>query len=246
MRLYFRHAKELCGLPSDFEIKTEEDYHFAVRCWRDKVVEARRRNDDAHAALLSQCKEVFKKRHTRLVSFRCPDCENAKSRHAMRCHICSHRNRWHKNELNPHSIIMKEHEIEEGLVVIPPRTHSTGVLTAVCRKMAHSGQVGDSFITDKQPTSIKNVARMMGLDVVIRMANPEEKDKKKRRYRVWRADGLDMDGVNEIIRRRMAGEAIEPAKPCVPPPAGTLPDRHAKKGTGRGSTSADWGKNKGS
>jgi hypothetical protein len=244
VRLYFRHAKELCGLPNDFEIKSEDDYHFAVRCWKEKVVDARRTNNDELAALLSQCKEVFKKRHTRLISIHCPDCENTKSRYAMRCHICARRERFYKNQLHTHSIIMKEHEIEEGLVVIPPRTHSTGVLTAVCRKLAYSGQVGDSFVTEKQPTSIKNICRMLGMEVIVRMANPEEHDKKKRRYRVWRSDGLEMEEVNERIRKRLAGEPVEPSKPCVAPAPGTVPDRHKKKGEGRGSSSSEWAKGK--
>lgn len=230
MRWTFPKARRTCGLDETFEIRSEEDYHFAIRVWRDLTVQARRANDDNRAAELSAAKEVFKKRYNRLFSIHCPRCGEVKSHGAVHCQLCSHTVRYHNNEIWVRSVNMKEHEIEEAPVLIPPRMWSTGVLTGICRKMATTGQVGDSFITNKQPTSVKNVCRMMGMEVTIRIANIEEKDPKKRRWRVWRTDGKDMEEVNELIRKRLAGEPVPPSQPCKPPPPGTLPDRHKPKG----------------
>jgi hypothetical protein len=239
VRFYFRHAKELCGLDHDFEIRSEEDYNFALRVWKEKTVAARQANNDELAAMLSQAKQVFKRRYTRLVSIHCPTCGNSKSQYAYQCHMCARINRYYHNQVPQSSIVMKEHEIEEAVVLIPPRLHATGVLTGVLRKLATTGKIGDSFVTDKQPTSVKNIARSLGMEVTVRIANLEEHDKKKRRWRVWRTDGLEMEAVNEIIRKRLAGEPVLESKPCVPPPPGTIPDRHKKKGAG--SSSSEWG-----
>lgn len=231
MRLTFPKAKRLCGLDETFEIRSEEDYNFALRVWKDQTVVARQANDDDLAAELSQCKQLFKRRYSNRIARKCPRCGDSKSAYADHCQTCSITYRYYDHRLHTHSVTMKEHEIEEGLVIIGPRCHQTGVLTSIIRKVATTGQVGDSFVTDKPSTSIKNVARMQGMEVIVRIANPEEKDLKKRRYRVWRSDGLEMEQVNEVIRKRMAKEEVPPAKPCVPPLPGTLPERHRKKAT---------------
>lgn len=236
MRFTFPRAKDLCGLPDDFEIKNNEAYEFAMKCWKEKTVSARNANNMELAAELSQAKQLFKRRHTNRVLRICPDCGESKSLHAQRCAICSRRERFYHNEIPSSSVIMKEHEIEEGLVIIGPRCHQTGVLTAIIRKLATTGKVGDSFITDKQSTSIKNVARMAGMEVIVRIANPEEHDKKKRRYRVWRSDGMDMDELNEIIRKRLAGEAVPESKPCTPMTPEQLAKRHPKKRSNDGQS----------
>ena len=226
-RLTFSAAKRLCGLDADFEIKTGEDYHFILRVWKEQTVAARRKNDDSRAAELSQCKEVFKRRYHNRINRVCPVCGKGKSAFAAHCQPCSLNLRFYSHTLD--TVVMKEHEIEETLVVVGPRCHQTGVLTAVIRKLATTGQVGDSFITDKQSTSVKNVARAAGMECIIRIANPDEKDKKKRRYRVWRSDGLNMEGVNERIKARLAGQTVPPSPPCVAPPPDQLPNRHPKK-----------------
>jgi predicted RNA-binding Zn-ribbon protein involved in translation (DUF1610 family) len=228
MKIRFAAAKRLCGLAEDFEINSKETLDYALRFWRERTVAARRKNDDHTAAVLSECKEVFKKRYNRIVSRHCPTCGEAKSAHSMQCRMCSYADRYLRHNLPSHSAIMKTHEIEEGLVVVPAITHRTGELSSICRKIATTGQIGDSFVTPKSSTSVNGVARTLGMKVLIRCANPEEKDKKKRLYRVWRSDGFDMDQVNEIIRKRLAKEPVEPAKPCVPPPPGTLPPKHPK------------------
>ena len=226
-RLNFPKAKKLCGLDPNFEIQREEDYHFAMRVWRELTVDARRKNDDSRAAELSECKELFKRRHNSRVKRFCPKCGSAKGAFAQHCQLCSLNFRFYSSTLD--SIKMKEHEIEEALVLVGPRCHQTGILTGICRKMATTGQVGDSFVTDKQPTSVKNICRMVGMEVTVRIANPEEKDLKKRRWRVWRTDGFEMEAVNERIKTRTAGGAYPPSPPCTPPPPGTVPDRHPKK-----------------
>lgn len=227
MRLSFPVAKRLCGLADTFEIKSEDDFHFAVRVWKEQTVDARRKNDDIRAAELSQCKELFKRRYTNRVSRICPQCGDGKHSTAKHCQPCSLNFRFYRHTLD--TIVMKEHEIEEVLVPVGPRCHQTGVLTSIIRKLATTGQVGDSFITNKQPTTVKNVARMSGMEITVRIANTDEKDLKKRRWRVWRTDGLDMDAVNERIKARLAGETVPPSPPCTPPPPGTLPDKHPKK-----------------
>lgn len=229
-RLRFPTAKKLCGLDKQFEIKTRSDYDFALRFWRERTVAARRANDDGTAAVLSECKQIFKHRYERLVSNKCPDCGEVKSLYSMRCNMCARIYRFYRHNIPNQSAIMKTHEIEEGLVIVPPITHCVGELTAICRKLALTGQIGDSFVTPKVPSSINNICRGLGMDVIVRIANTDEKDKKKRIYRVWRADGLDMNGVNEVLRKRLAKEPVPPAKPCVPPPADALPQKHPKKG----------------
>ena len=230
MKLRFPTAKRLCGLDEQFEIKTKSDFEYALRFWRERTVAARRANDDTTAATLSQCKEIFKRLYNRIASYRCPDCDQGKSLYAVRCNMCARIYRYYRHSIPSQSSLMKIHEIEEGLVIVPPITHRTGELSAICRKLATTGQIGDSFTTPKSSTSTNAVCRALGMTVIIRMVNHEEKDKKKRIYRVWRSDGLSMDEVNEILRKRLAKEPVPPAKPCVPPPASSLPNKHPKTG----------------
>lgn len=233
MRLTFNKAKQRLGLPPDFEVADQACMDAALKLWKDKTIVARRANEDNLAAELSEAKMVLCKRYERRKSRFCPDCGQAKSFHSQRCSLCARSARFPADEkVNPVSvkvIPMKEHEIEESLVIIGPRCHQTGVLTSIIRKLATTGNVGDSFVTDKQSTSIKNVARMAGMEVIVRIANPEEKDLKKRRYRVWRSDGKTLEEVNALIQKRRAGETVPPSPPCVAPPPDQLPNRHPKK-----------------
>lgn len=223
MTLY--RAKALCGLPDDFSIRTSSDYDAAISAWKGVTVAARRAGDDHHAATLSQCKEVFKKVHNAKQSKTCPDCGLAKSSHSERCQVCSHRYRTYGHAL--YTLIMKEYEVESGTTLIPPRTTWSGVLTQTLRKLV-AGQVGDHFVTRKHSCVVKAASRNLGLEVICRCMNPEERDKTKRMYGVWRSDGLDMDEVNEIIQKRLKGEEVPPPKPCVPDPD-VLAKKHPKK-----------------
>lgn len=216
MRWTFRMAKQLVGLPEDFEIKSEETLEFALSCWKEETVKARNAGLDDIAADLSQAKEVFKKRYTWRVNRRCPDCERPKSAHAMRCQVCSRSNRFFKDKIMTQTPI-KEHELEVTPVVIPPRTLPSGELTKIMRKLANEGKTGDSFVTGKHSTVVKAVGRILGLDVICRLVNADERDPKKRKYRVWRADGLEMEAVNKIIVDRLAGKPVPPTPPCHPP-----------------------------
>jgi hypothetical protein len=198
----FKQAKELLGLADDFEIRGEEDYQFALRVWKDKTVLARQLDDQAAAAVLSQAKEILKRRHTSRISRVCPNCGEPKSQNCRFCRTCYHDERWHKHSLHTHSVTMKENEVEDGLSVIPPKAHANGAIANVCRKLL-AGQIGDSFVTDRPPSTINNVCRNLSLQIIVRTINPAEKDKKKKRWRVWRSDGMEMEKVNEIIRSRM-------------------------------------------
>lgn len=224
----FRRAKLLCGLPDDFFLRNELDYTQAINFWRAKTVEARKNGNDNHAAVLSQCKQIFKERHAARQSKICPDCGGAKSANGVRCQSCSFRWRFYKNQLNENNS-MKEYEVVLGTTLIPPRTTYTGILTCTLRKLTE-GQVGDSFVTKKHSCVVKAAARNLGLEVICRCINPEERDKAKRMYGVWRSDGMTMEQVNEIIQKRLKGEAVPPPKPCVPDPK-LLAKKHPKKGT---------------
>ena|SRR5271157_888446 len=217
MKLTFPAVIRLLGLEEGFAVSTEQNYAFALRVWREKIVAARRTGDEELARLLSQCKEVIKRRYIGHVSRVCPQCGNSKSVHAHRCNICARILRFYSHMI-AQTVSVKEYEMELGTMLIPIRTQIGGICTATVRKMATEGQVGDSFLTSKATSTVKNVARKLGLEVIVRIANAQEPDRKKRKYRVWRSDGLDMDGVNAIIKKRMAGEKTPPPKVCVPLP----------------------------
>lgn len=227
MRLTFAQAKKLCGLPAEFELKRQEDFERAIAAWKEKTVAARNGDRDNEAADLSQCKELFKKRWSARQSRICPRCGDFKSAHAVHCGTCARAEKNHHNEMNETTVELKQHELELGTILVPPRATKSGPLTTVMQKLALEGQIGDSFVTCKPPTSVSAVARSLGLSVITRTANPEVKDKSKRLYRIWRCDGLDMEAVNQIIRKRLAGEPVPPPKPCVPLPPD--PNKHKKK-----------------
>jgi hypothetical protein len=231
MRLNFKKAKKLCGLDDKFEIRSTEQFEFAMTAWKALTVQARTEGNDALAADLSQCKEIFKRRHHNRVVRRCPVCGDFKNPYADHCNTCSRNKRYYRNVMNETSVLPKEHVIENGVVLIGPRCHTTGILTQTLRKMADDSPVGDSFITDKQPASVKNIARLIGLQIMIRIANPQEKDLKKRRWRVWRTDGLPMEDVNKIIKDRMGGKPAPAVKICVPDPEEAEHKSHKKKET---------------
>lgn len=212
----FAHAKELCGLPSDFEIRSQETYEVALAYWKEKTVAARREGNDALAAELSCAKELFRKRHATRVNRLCA-CGRGKSAHAVRCRICSTTARYYGNKVMESTETNVElNAIETALVPVPERSTRAGKMRLMCRQLATKGQVGDSFVTDKPPPTVNTVARNLGMKIIYRLANPQEKDRKKRLYRVWRSDGKSMEELNDIIRRRLAGEEMPPSESCIP------------------------------
>lgn len=214
-RFTFARAKELVGLPSDFELRSEETYAHALACWKERTIAARREGRDADAAELSRAKECFKARHHRRVSRICK-CGEAKNPHAEFCQVCSRTNRYYRNQVMEHTETHVElNAMEPTLVPVPERSTRAGKMRLMCQQLATTGQVGDSFVTDKPPASVSTVARTLGMKIIFRLVNPQEKDA-KRLYRVWRSDGKSMEELNDIIRRRLAGEAVPLSEPCVP------------------------------
>ena len=216
---------DLVGVEPNYDMRTPEDYDFLQRCVRDLMVMARRSGDDDQAAIFSQCKALLKRRFY-LRGLKC-ECGNAKSRHADHCHTCYMRIRFYKVSLNEPK--MKEHEIESVLTPVPDIIRKTGALSTVIRQLAQKGQVGDSFVTDKSSSSVGNLARHLGLEILTRVANPEEKDVKKRKYRVWRSDGMSMDQINQVIADRQAGKPAPLPKPCVPEARDRTSEKQKKK-----------------
>jgi hypothetical protein len=225
-RWNYRHAITYLGLEPSFKIRDEDDYRQVMLVWRDRTVVARKSNNDEEAAVLSLCKEVVKRWWNCRFSRKCPTCDDAKSIHAHECRRCSYLRRYHSRSMNETTV--KDYEFSKTTLVTP-RVHSSGELSRALRQMADEGQVGDSFVTPKAPTSIKLQAKMLGLEVICRMANPLERDPKKRKYRVWRSDGLSDEEVNEILKKRMAGQPVPPPKKCVPLPPGERPVKHKKR-----------------
>ncbi len=217
VRLTFRRAKQLVGLDENFEICTDERYEQATKLVVEKIVEARRTGNDSLAADLSAAKALFKKLNAARTDRHCPICGGMKSRKSLHCQTCANTVRYYPNSLMQ-PVEEKEFVIEH--VHLVTREHRpTAKLTITMAKLADEGQVGDSFIVCGKPvTTIKGVARMLGLEVMCRKLNPGEKDQKKIRVRVWRSDGLDEDAVNDIINKRIAGQTVPPPKKCVPPP----------------------------
>lgn len=212
----FNKAKQLCGLEQDFEIRSDEDFSFAQRVWKERMVVARNTNDNEACVALSQARVAIRKRYFRLGS-KCPLCGSVKSRGANHCQVCNVHVRNYANSLP--QPLMKEHEIEAALTLVPPRSLRTGILSQVCRKLATEGQPGDSFVTNKPSTSVKTVCRAMGMEVIVRLANPDEKDKKKQLHRVWRSDGMNEYDLNaHIQQRREHPDKVQKAPPCKAPP----------------------------
>jgi len=206
-------------MPVGFDITDDDHYRVIMAAWRTRAATARRMGDEEKERELSQVKQAVKRRRQRL-GFRCPDCGGYKSRFAQRCQRCNVRVQFYPNQMNATTPIA-EHEIESVLLSIPPRAHCGGVLTNTMRKLALEGVVGDSFVTSKQTTTVKLVAKLLGMQVLTRLITPGKKVPGKKakvgqQHRVWRSDGKTESELNDIIKRRQAGEKF-PVVPCVPP-----------------------------
>lgn len=211
-RLSLKRALLEIGLPGNFSVRSQEAYDEAMERWKKLVVAARRSNCDDRAAFLSQCKSVIKKRHESAKSRICPRCGEGKSQEAEHCNVC-YRILFYSDAIDYTEPTM--HEIESSLILVPDVARRRGALTEALLKLA-KGKIGDSFVSDKTASSITLAAKMQGGQVICRIANPEEKDPKKRKYRVWRSDGLSMEEVNTIIRKRMEGQPVPESKEWVP------------------------------
>ena len=212
-RLSFADAKRLCGISSLQRLDTDDDYAAVNAAWKSRMVAARNAGDEEEAKVLSQAHQVFKRRYISAVSRVCPDCGQSKSLFAMRCGRCSRIYRFYRHMIP--QPVLKDYELEQAAVPVPPRKHMPGKLAIAMLKLSNS-QVGDSFVCGNASATIKNAAAAVGLQVIVRIANVEETDKKKRKFRVWRSDGLESEAVNEVIEKRRKGEVVPPPEKCVP------------------------------
>lgn len=218
IRWTFKRALREVGLPGDYPLKTEEDFAKLMQVWKSLTVEARRGNNDDRAAVLSYCKTIFQKRWKARQSVICPACGKLKNIRSAHCQLCARTLRYYKNRLHSNDMDSDLHK-PEPLTPITQIERRSGQLSNALRVLAN-GNIGDSFVTNRPSSSIGNLAKLLGGIVVCRIANPGEKDHKKRRYHVWRTDGLPPEKVNEIIERRMKGETVAKPAPWVPlPPA---------------------------
>jgi hypothetical protein len=124
-----------------------------------------------------------------------------------------------------------EFEVEPVPVVVPHALKGKNSLLSDALDRLCAGQVGDSFVARRPPSSVALSAKMRGLKVICRCVTPDEKDYKKRAYRVWRSDGHDMDTLNRLIQRRLNGETVrtEPVVPMDPDALRAMKDRKHPK-----------------
>ena len=124
---------------------------------------------------------------------------------------------------------MKEINIDQLKPVPTPPDRCE--LARVCRKLATEGSVGDSFVSDKQTSRIREVAWRVGMKVIIRAEGYMDGPGQRKRYRVWRSDGLSESDLNAVIQSRAQNPDFKaPAKPCVPPSPGSKYPRRKKTG----------------
>lgn len=206
MKLTYNGALRMLGVLG-FELKNSTDYARLMDIWREATVQARQKQDDVLAADLSQCKEAIKKRWTSLLSKVCPRCSGEKKSESEYCGAC--RNILRKggtanNEADKSDLYQV---VGDVFITATANGQRSGVLVEALRRL----QVGDSFMTDKSPTSVANAAKTVGFKTICRKINCGETDKKKFRFRVWRTDGKKPSEVNQIIRLRLDAQHALPA-----------------------------------
>ena len=213
-RWTLKRALDELGIPHDCEVKTPQGYDIAMAAWKRLTIDARRSNNDDRAAMLSLCKTIIQKKRDRHTSKVCPTCGKAKSSVANQCQMCSHTSRYYAHSLEKGNLIM--HEIEKTPILIPEINKRQSEVSLALKQLVN-GQIGDSFVTNKPISTTSLMAKMLGGTIICRSANPEEKDSKKRKFRVWRSDGLSMSEVNAIIQRRIDGEILPRPAPWKVP-----------------------------
>lgn len=205
-----KSALEYLGLNPFLDPREDANFVLIMKRWKDLTVEARRTENMAEAAKLSEVKNIIKAVHQREKNSICPDCGNRKSSKCARCNTCDKRHRFYPKTLKESqnmSDISNLNKVEKALSLIPDVPRKTSALMMALTELS-KGQIGDSFVTHKPANSVLQQARYAGGIVTCRLINQGETERKKRRYRVWRTDGKSMEEVNEIISRRMAGEVI--------------------------------------
>ncbi len=183
-----------------FKLETEEDYARIMDIWRDATVKAREVKNDVLAADLSQVKEAIKGKWDTYKECTCPRCNKQKSPKTDYCADCLRTLKGDKHFLVNGGPAMYEVRDDVFVTMAAHGDSGRGELTEAMRKLI---QVGDSFLTNKSPTSVKNVSKNVGIETICRKQNPGEKNKTKLRYRVWRSDGLSATDVNRAIKQRV-------------------------------------------
>lgn len=212
----YKQALAELGLPTDYDIRSDGGFVRAMAIWKELTVEARKQNDDAHAATLSLCKVLIQKKYQYHKSRICPKCGRAKARHSAHCQMCNVQLAYYSDKLDEPKIML--HQIESALIPVPNIQRKQGELVRAL-KILGEGNIGDSFVTNRSASSCVFMAKTLGGNIICRIANPTEKDPKKRLYRIWRTDGLSQDEVNAILAKRLKGETVEKPPAWVPPSA---------------------------
>jgi hypothetical protein len=211
-RYSVKDALTVLGLPTTLDMRNEDQYKKAHAVWLELTVVARRNGDDTKAATLSEAsakiKQRFNTRHRK-----CGIC--GKICIGNYCGMHARTVRHYSSNVEP----MNNTELYKIETVEMVPNVRTSQLNRTMEQLA-KGYVGDSFITDKCPTTIHMAARIIGGSgkIIARIINPEEKDKNKLRWRVWRTDGMSYWDVNEVIRKRREG--TDRTKPAPWPPLG--------------------------
>lgn len=194
-----QQAKLAIGLP-DAPFFTQADYEHLQAVTKEKIVAARQRGDDNEAAMFSEARAVFKKRWG--FGPKCPICGETKNITTEFCQVCRPTiggKMRHANSPNLSMGITVDFEIFHNRP-IPSRT-----VPCACREAVlalKNGVVGDGFESSFKPPTVKAQAAKVGVKLICRCLNPDERDQKKRRYCYWRSDGLSEQEVNKLISER--------------------------------------------
>ena len=223
-------ALAVLGFAPEFVIRSPTDFVVAHAVWKDRVVAARRSGNIPLETVLNSAYAIIKPHRERY----CPICGSRKGHTGRLCGMCHRRRSTFGDNIMANSFT--EFQLEQTPVIVPPALKGANSQLALALDKLCHGQVGDSFIARRQPSAIAFAAKVHGLKVICRCVTPDEKDYKKRAYRVWRSDGHNMDELNRLIQRRLNGETVE-TLPLTPPPAEVLEaiknTKHPKSGRPR-------------
>lgn len=210
MRMTFAKAREVLRLPSSFLPTQHDSYDLMLAKWKEEVVEARRKANVERETELNEAKAFVKKRKDAKESMVCPSCGKIKNPQSIKCQVCWQRERNGAGAIMEKSNV-KLYQIEEGVPVPSPRGDSE--LSAALKQLERLGQ---SFCTPAKHCTIILKAKQLGVKVLARVIDPNERNKEKRVYRVWRSDGLTQAQLNDYIAGKIAlNEAVELAKQNV-------------------------------
>jgi len=189
-------ACNLVGLPNLVVDSKEAIAEFHNK-WRVLVVNARERNDDQTAAVLSEAWAFVKKRQRKYC-----ECGAQKSPSATSCPMCARvikkekRNNMKKPEMPEIPGMITG--VVEDCVPIPARTGRPG---AVLEQLSKLERVGQSVVIRCCYMSAAKAASTLKMKCSTHVI--KDADGNKTGYtRIWRTDGMTLDEVNKIIAER--------------------------------------------